>query len=924
DACDDNDECTIDDTCTAGACVGSPRDCDDGIACTIDSCDPASGCINENSDTDCDDNNACTINDTCTTGTCIGEPIDCDDQNPCTTDSCDPQQGCLNIDNDDACDDNDECTIDDTCTAGTCVGSPRNCDDSNECTNDFCDSQSGCVHEDTTGLCDDGNPCTDDDRCINGECRGFGPDCDDDNICTTDVCDLVDGCSNTPNNDPCDDGNLCTTNDTCTDGACQPGTPVNCNDNNPCTTDSCDPAIGCVNVFNTIACDDENACTENDACTDGTCVGEPVACNDNNVCTDDVCDTLLGCIFTDNADACDDQNACTIGDVCDGGICQSGTAADCDDNNPCTTDSCDPAIGCVNESNTIACDDENACTENDTCTNGTCVGEPVDCDDENMCTDDSCDPALGCQYSNNSMSCDDRNECTMNDVCSDGACQPGAPVVCNDDNSCTDDSCDTKRGCVFEDNTLPCDDGLYCNGGESCMNGACQPGLAACPDTICDEVNDRCVECLGDDDCRDANNCTIDTCSDDGVCIHETIPDCNPCPRRVSTMQKGSLLVFPDIRIRWNNANAVVEDTIIHVTNDFNEDVRVHYIFVNGDDPLPPVICCDPPTIEERAHPGWNRLNWTSTWTGNESNYFSLATGLPKGAPPFAGLDNGPEGPGRPDPNSDGRIMRGFLLAWAVDNTGHQVSWNHLQGGATRVAYDHTSAWEYPAYAFQTCAPETGMRVGDQLGTLNLNGDEYQMGYGRLLLDFFASGSTPFSGMQQYVTIETDVALVPVAQDFRLESVGPIETRARFDIWNQNEDYLSHTSRCISCWDGFLLGQVDLPNNFLVRNLQTNKGKARIDGLSGSSCDSPGCCQRDDTTCQMEWAQTYGTRAEICTENVPLVGTAVKELTFQGASTTIGHAGVSLVGQGIEAATIHADLESAPQPASAGRDGRRP
>jgi len=47
-----------------------------------------------------------------------------------------------------------------------------------------------------------------------------------------------------------------------------------CNDNNACTTDTCNPATGCVFT--------------------------PITCNDNNVCTTDTCDPATGCVFTPN------------------------------------------------------------------------------------------------------------------------------------------------------------------------------------------------------------------------------------------------------------------------------------------------------------------------------------------------------------------------------------------------------------------------------------------------------------------------------------------------------------------------------------------------------------------------------------------------------------------------------------------------
>jgi hypothetical protein len=47
-------------------------------------------------------------------------------------------------------------------------------------------------------------------------------------------------------------------------------------------------------------------------------------CNDNNPCTDDSCNAATGCAHTNNTASCDDGNACTASDVCGGGVC-SGT-----------------------------------------------------------------------------------------------------------------------------------------------------------------------------------------------------------------------------------------------------------------------------------------------------------------------------------------------------------------------------------------------------------------------------------------------------------------------------------------------------------------------------------------------------------------------------------------------------------------------
>jgi hypothetical protein len=74
----------------------------------------------------------------------------------------------------------------------------------------------------------------------------------------------------------------------------------------------------------------------------------------------------------------------------------------CDDGNPCTDDACVPASGCVHTTNTAPCNDHNTCTTADACSLGTCVGgQPLNCDDQNPGTADSCDPASGCIHAAN-------------------------------------------------------------------------------------------------------------------------------------------------------------------------------------------------------------------------------------------------------------------------------------------------------------------------------------------------------------------------------------------------------------------------------------------------------------------------------------------------------------------------------------------
>ncbi len=69
-----------------------------------------------------------------------------------------------------------------------------------------------------------------------------------------------------------------------------------------------------------------------------------------------------------------------------------------------------------------------------------------------------------------------------------------------------------------------CNDGLFCNGVESCAAGICVSGTAPCPQPglpFCDENLNACVECLNASVCNDGNECTSDICSA-GAC--STIP----------------------------------------------------------------------------------------------------------------------------------------------------------------------------------------------------------------------------------------------------------------------------------------------------------------------------------------------------------------------------------------------------------------
>jgi len=388
----------------------------------------------------------------------------------------------------------------------------QNCNDSNGCTADSCDMTLGCRNQaiaDGTS-CSDSNICNGVEACLNGVCRpNTTPlNCNDSNACTSDSCDPSLGCQNPPTTlgSPCTDSNACTVGDSCNGmGSCTPGGAATCTDSNPCTTNSCNPTTGCVfpPAPNGTSCADTNVCNGAETCSSGSCAsGTPLTCTDNNVCTQDTCDPMAGCQFppTTAGGPCTDNNACTNGDTCNGsGGCAPGPALACDDNNVCTTNSCNPASGCVFPSVTsgATCDDGAYCTTTDTCQNGMCSAGPArDCSDTNSCTSDSCDEANDTCVNQQSGAC-----------CGDGTPNPGEQ--CDDGNTSNNDAC--LNTCV----SATCGDGFLRTGVEQCDAGASNSNA---PNAACrtDCTPRRCGDGITDtptEQCDDGGTASGDGCS---------------------------------------------------------------------------------------------------------------------------------------------------------------------------------------------------------------------------------------------------------------------------------------------------------------------------------------------------------------------------------------------------------------------------
>ena len=132
-ACNDGNGCTQSDTCQAGVCTGSnPVVCTALDQCHVaGTCDPQTGtCSNPNKvdGTTCNDDNACTLSDTCQAGTCTGaNPVVCSALDQChEAGVCNPATGvCSTPAKPDGtvCDDGEPliCSLPDTCQGAVCT-----------------------------------------------------------------------------------------------------------------------------------------------------------------------------------------------------------------------------------------------------------------------------------------------------------------------------------------------------------------------------------------------------------------------------------------------------------------------------------------------------------------------------------------------------------------------------------------------------------------------------------------------------------------------------------------------------------------------------------------------------------------------------------------------------------------------------------
>ncbi|MDP1824612.1 MAG: hypothetical protein Q8L48_15255 [Archangium sp.] len=162
-------------------------------------------------------------------------------------------------------------------------------------------------------------------------CEGVPvPECTPSAPCRTAAFDLVAGrCveQDQPNGTSCAAGDVCLLDAVCNSGRCE-GTPRDCGDGDPCTSDTCHPSRGCEHTG-------------------------PIACPGEGVCRVGRCAPGLGCELADAPDGvpCGQARSCTSADVCIAGACVRRDPPDgfecvptgpCGDAGYCVNDVCEP------------------------------------------------------------------------------------------------------------------------------------------------------------------------------------------------------------------------------------------------------------------------------------------------------------------------------------------------------------------------------------------------------------------------------------------------------------------------------------------------------------------------------------------------------------------------------------------------------
>jgi cysteine-rich repeat protein len=260
-------------------------------------------------------------------------------------------------------------------------------------------------------------------------------------------------------------------------------------------------------------------------CGDGI-TGTGEACDDGNDVDNDMC-----------------TNACTVA-KCGDAVVRTGIEQ-CDDGNSASGDCCSPS--CAFEAITSICrSPAGVCDQTETCT-GTSATCPADSKKTSVCRgiQGICDIPETCDGSSDTCGSDVRStltcrpatsECDVTETCSGlsvtcpaDVAEPTTTACTSDGSACTTDRCNGLGACIHANNNSACDDGLFCNGSDTCGGGTCSlhagnpcPGADADADCSesCSEMSDVCTaNDPNASSCNDGNGQTAGDQCLDGQCV---------------------------------------------------------------------------------------------------------------------------------------------------------------------------------------------------------------------------------------------------------------------------------------------------------------------------------------------------------------------------------------------------------------------
>jgi hypothetical protein len=390
-----------------------------------------------------------------------------------------------------------------------------------------------------------GNLCVD-ARCCNSACTGLCRACNvggSEGTCTflapgtdpvdecagADVCNgsgacsCFDGMQNGGESDvdcgggvcvDCNAGQACFVNGDCTSNVCAGGVcqPALCGDGVVNGNETCDfmsPSTPCCSASCGGPLPDGTTCGADPDGPDG-CAAQP-RCNGLGT-------GVASCVAQDQPPStpCNDLLFCNGTDTCDGGgSCQNHAGDPClgpDGDGDCM-ESCDEAAD-----DCLAPDlDGSACTNNlfcdgpETCTAGMCggsSGDPCPGPDGDADCAESCDEAADdCLAPDpNGSSCDDGLFCDGTETCSAGLCGGSTGDPCpgpDGDGDCMESCDETADDCLAPDlDGSACTNNVFCDGDEICGSGMCGGSSGdPCPgpdgdancSESCDEAGDVCT-----------------------------------------------------------------------------------------------------------------------------------------------------------------------------------------------------------------------------------------------------------------------------------------------------------------------------------------------------------------------------------------------------------------------------------------------